>query len=113
MSLNIENFPEQKKPLVKAILKFGNTNRFAKLIGVSRQLVEGWIYTCKLAPPPKYCAQIESMTDGEVTRAELRPDLFEDFQKESLSDKQKLQNCIITLEELAKKLSGNNKKRRK
>ena len=44
---------------------------------ISQRNVWAWLYrnqTC--APPAEYCAAIEAATNGEVTRQQLRPDIF-------------------------------------
>ncbi len=110
MTLKAENFPEQKRPLVNAILKIGNANRFAKLIGVHRQAIDGWLYNCKLAPPVRYCKQIEDAMQGELTRAQLRPDIFGDIDQKELSDTEKLENCIFVLKGIAEKIADTKKR---
>jgi DNA-binding transcriptional regulator YdaS (Cro superfamily) len=103
-----EKFPPNKRPLVMAILKFSNPSKFAKMIGVSRQVVNNWLYNCKHGVPARYCKKIEETTMGEVTRAELRPDIYGKIIQKNSSDKEKLSVCISILEGLSEKI--NNKK---
>ncbi len=109
MTMKIENFPLQKRPLVKAIIKAGNASIFARSIGTTRQVVDGWLYKCKLAPPAKYCRQIEALTDGEINRSELRPDLFGKIEISEKTDSENLETCIFILRGLLDK--ANNKKK--
>jgi DNA-binding transcriptional regulator YdaS (Cro superfamily) len=108
MSINPEKFPPQKQPLIDAIIRCVNVTRFAKSIGVSRQVVSGWLYNRQYAPPPQYCKIIEEVTMGHVTREQLRPDIFGKADEESLSDKQKITACISILESVKETL-GNKK----
>jgi len=108
MSLKSEKFPRQKRPLIDAIIRCVNITRFAKSIGVSRQVLSGWLYNSKYAPPPQYCKKIEEATMGHVTREQLRPDIFGATDEESLSEKQKITACISILESVKDSL-GNKK----
>lgn len=47
----------------------------AAAIGVSKQMVSHW-FTGLREVSPEMCVEIERVTGGEVTRAELRPDIF-------------------------------------
>lgn len=110
MSLNPDRFPKQKKPLIDAINCCITISRFSKSIGVSRQVVDGWLYTSKLAPPAKYCKKIEEVTMGNITREHLRPDLFGEIKNDILSEKDKLAACISILEGVKESLASNTKK---
>lgn len=61
--------------LKRAVQKFGSHTAAAKAIGVSQQAV-----TRKLKfggdVPAKWCVPIERATQGEITRHDLRPDLY-------------------------------------
>ena len=48
---------------------------------VTQQAVSWWLTKRGHEVPPEYCRPIEQATDGAVTRAELRPDLFADQQR--------------------------------
>lgn len=48
---------------------------FGESIGSSQSAVTHWINGRYKVPPEKWLA-IEKVTDGQVTRADLRPDLF-------------------------------------
>lgn len=110
--MRIDNYPEQKRPLIEAINKFGSTNSFAKAIGVSRQVVSGWLHICKFSPPAKYCKIIEDVTCGEISRAQLRPDLFGEIECEELTDEQKIEGCIAVMKSVFLKLSEQKKGRK-
>ncbi|WP_454825365.1 Cro/CI family transcriptional regulator [Paraburkholderia xenovorans] len=47
--------------------------QFAESLGVTQGLISQWARG-KALPPPKRCVAIERLTQGEVTRKELRPD---------------------------------------
>jgi DNA-binding transcriptional regulator YdaS (Cro superfamily) len=46
---------------------------FAKRLGVSRNLVYQWVNNIRPVAA-RHCPRIEALTDGQVTRPELRPD---------------------------------------
>jgi DNA-binding transcriptional regulator YdaS (Cro superfamily) len=60
-------------PLQKAIDIAGSQVNLGRLIGVHQQVVHSWK---KRRVPAERAVQIERVTNGLVTRAELRPDLF-------------------------------------
>lgn len=105
MNLIPDRFPEQKRPLVEAIISCMSISKFAKSIGVSRQTVDGWLYISKLAPPPKYCKKIEEATLGSITREQLRPDIFGEIDKKSLTPQQKLEKAIFMAKDALNDLS--------
>jgi len=57
----------------KAIQHFGTQGELAKQIGISQVAVSKWK---KNGIPPNRAIQIEQLTNGEITRQELRPDFF-------------------------------------
>jgi|APSaa5957512576_1039674.scaffolds.fasta_scaffold201868_2 DNA-binding transcriptional regulator YdaS (Cro superfamily) len=57
----------------KAIQYFGTQGELAKQIGISQVAVSKWM---KNGIPPNRAIQIEQLTNGEITRQELRPDFF-------------------------------------
>lgn len=59
--------------LKAAITLLGGTYQAAKLMGIKPPAISGWI-SGNRPVPPKRCVQIEQLTDGAVTRADLRPD---------------------------------------
>ena len=69
-------------PIEKAIELAGGTSALAKLIGVnSPQVVSNWVARKRV--PPKYCAAVERATEGQVTRQDLRPELWGDVVMQS------------------------------
>lgn len=106
MSLKKEKFPEQKHPLVEAILEFGSVNRFAKSLGISRQVVNGWLHISALAPPVRHCKTIEELTGGKITRSHLRPDIFGGIEADTLNTQQKIEKCIIILNGLSDEIDS-------
>lgn len=62
------------RSLEKAIERAGGLKKFADTLGVSPQVVHNWRKRKNV--PVDRCAAIEEATDGEVTREQLRPDIF-------------------------------------
>jgi DNA-binding transcriptional regulator YdaS (Cro superfamily) len=63
--------------LQKAIGILGGQSHLAAQLGVVQSAVAGWIK--RGAVPVKYCPGIERITQGEVTRRDLRPDDWQDI----------------------------------
>lgn len=59
--------------LDRAIKMFGKQGVFASALGITSPSISEWR---KRKVPPARCAQIEHLTGGEVTKEELRPDLW-------------------------------------
>lgn len=60
-------------PLQRAIRKLGSQKALADALGVRSPSVSEWK---SRGVPAERCAQIEAATGGEVTRYELRPEIF-------------------------------------
>jgi DNA-binding transcriptional regulator YdaS (Cro superfamily) len=68
--------PRKQNPGIKrAIEMFGTQTALARRIGVGQNVISYWLYEAKDVPP-KRAVQIEAVTNGEVSRKELRPDLW-------------------------------------
>jgi DNA-binding transcriptional regulator YdaS (Cro superfamily) len=104
--LIIEDFEEKKQPLVKAIIQAGSRIRFAKLVGVSRQFVDIWLRKDSKGPPLKHCIKIEKITFGQVTRSQLRPDIFGEEESYSDSLTQKVSRGIVVLNDILYELNN-------
>ncbi len=74
-----------KTPLQKAIEITGSQKALAALIGVSHQTIWAWIERGTLIPPDK-CVAIEQVTEGKVTRKNLRHDDWEAIWPELKTD---------------------------
>ena len=61
------------KAIDRAIKKAGGPSALARELGVSPQAVCNW---SKRGVPPERVIDIEAAVDGEVTRYELRSDIF-------------------------------------
>jgi DNA-binding transcriptional regulator YdaS (Cro superfamily) len=109
-NLTTDNFPIHKRPLVKAILHFENISKFAKSVGATRQTVSGWLYNCKMGVPPRYCKKIEEITLGQITRKQLRPDVYGNSDHSEPSDKEKLSLCISLLNDVSNNLKPSKRK---
>ena len=66
---------KQNPGIFRAVEIFGSQTALAKRIGVGQGVVSYWLNSAKQVPP-KRAVQIEAVTNGEVTRKELRPDLW-------------------------------------
>lgn len=62
--------------LLRAIHYFGSQARLARALGVVPMAVSNWK---KRGLPVAWAPEIERATQGAVTRAELRPDVFGDL----------------------------------
>lgn len=62
------------KSLKTAIDAFGTQQKLAAALGVKQQYISYWL---RNRVPAEWCRKIEDVTDGAVTRADLRPDLFD------------------------------------
>lgn len=62
------------KRLKKAIKIIGSQNKLATLCKVSQQAVAGWIAWGNV--PARHALTIEKATNGQVTRHDLRPDIY-------------------------------------
>ena len=69
---------EQEKAIERAIAIFGAQNLLAKELGVSKMAVCHWRKNGSV--PIERCPDIERLTGGQVTRAQLRPDIFGDLE---------------------------------
>lgn len=59
-------------PYEKALEIVGGVSAMAKIFGVTPWAASKWRYRV----PAERCLKIEEVTDGAVTRQDLRPDLF-------------------------------------
>lgn len=69
--------PRKQNPAVKrAVEIFGSQTALAQRLGVGQNVISYWLNEAKQVPP-KRAVQLEAVTNGEVTRKELRPDLWQ------------------------------------
>jgi len=59
----------------KAVSQLGGQAKLAEAIGTTQSFVSQWV-TGRRPIPATWCRAIERATGGEVTRADLRPDVF-------------------------------------
>jgi DNA-binding transcriptional regulator YdaS (Cro superfamily) len=59
----------------RAVQAAGGVSNLARAIGVTAPSVHQWITEVRPVPPGR-CISIEQATSGDVTRYELRPDIF-------------------------------------
>lgn len=63
--------PDPYKRITKML---GSQSELARLLGLSQQTVNFWFVSRRV--PAEHCRRIEALTDGRVTRYQLRPDVF-------------------------------------
>jgi len=59
----------------RAVEIVGTQTELARRIGATQGQVSHWVVGFKPVPPNR-CIPIEKATEGQVTRYELRPDIF-------------------------------------
>lgn len=67
------------KAIHQAVALVGTQSGLAKQLGVPRASVWQWMHIPQTLVPPKHCAKIESITNGQVSRQALRPDDWQDY----------------------------------
>lgn len=60
-------------PIEVAAQRVGSQAELARRLGVTRQAVSQWLWPGR-AVPIEHCLAIEQVTEGAVTRRDLRPD---------------------------------------
>ncbi|AUX61634.1 helix-turn-helix domain-containing protein [Simonsiella muelleri] len=74
----------------KAIGLFGSQAEFARILEIKRMNIQHW-KRGNVEVPVKRCVQIEKLTDGVVTRRDLRPDdyweIWPDLAKDETPEK--------------------------
>jgi len=65
------------KGIEKAIKIFGNQNRMALALGVTRQAVHSW-HTKKCKISPAKAIELSRLTKGKVRPFDVRPDIYPD-----------------------------------
>lgn len=61
-------------PVAKAAEIVGGQSTLARLLGVKPQAVQKWCATGKV--PPLRALAVEAACNGQITRHELRPDMY-------------------------------------
>jgi DNA-binding transcriptional regulator YdaS (Cro superfamily) len=72
----IEENDTPPEPLSEAITAAGGVSKLASLIGVRQNVISNWRTRGQV--PAEHCLSIEQAVHGQVTRYELRPDVFGD-----------------------------------
>lgn len=65
---------DTKDPLTRAIDIFGSQQALADALTIKSPSISGWRQSGRV--PAERCAAIEQLTNGQVTRNDLRPDVF-------------------------------------
>ncbi len=70
--MNERTTPRDPNPVTRAIAFAGGAQQVAKKLRVSHQAVHKWRHRL----PAARVLDLEALADGQVTRHELRPDLY-------------------------------------
>lgn len=62
--------------LVRAVNHVGSQKALADKLGVTQSVVWYWLEKSKRGCPAEYVLKVEEVTDGAVTRHDLRPDIW-------------------------------------
>lgn len=76
MIVLMEQSPTGIEALSRAVKRFPTQVEFAKAIGVPQSRVSEVLRGQGRGIPAEWCPKIESATDGDVRRWQLRPDLW-------------------------------------
>lgn len=74
-------FPHMKptSPINKAVEIVGSQNKLAKILGKRQSVIWAWLKRGYISA--EYAIPIEHATGGQVTRHELRPDIYPEEEK--------------------------------
>lgn len=62
-------------PVLKKIIQFfGSQRHLARKLNLTQAAIHGWIKRSRV--PAKWAKKIEKLTNNEITRQQIRPDLF-------------------------------------
>ena len=68
---------KQEKALMKVIEKVGSARRLANILGCSPSYISNWTSGYRKVPI-KYVKKIVELSEGQVKRKDLRPDVYDD-----------------------------------
>lgn len=68
---------KQNKAILKLVQKYGSLTALANRIGVSRGSVAHWLYGRRKVSV-KLVKKIIELSEGELTREDIRPDVYKD-----------------------------------
>lgn len=71
--------PDDKEALDRAIELFGSASEMAKQLGYESGSMAIRQWQSRKSVPPRAAKKIEQLLNGQVTRAELCPDVFGDI----------------------------------
>lgn len=66
----------KREALRKAIEIAGGQTTLANALKIRQNRVSNWLNRDQQVVPAEFCISIEKITDGAVTRYDLRPDIF-------------------------------------
>lgn len=83
MLYHIDMTTNQPSAIKRAVELLGSQLALAKALGVTPVTVNQWVRpngaNSSRPVPPKQCVRIEALTNGQVSRRDLRPDDWQDI----------------------------------
>ena len=64
----------QDTPIARALRIIGGQHKCASIFGVHQSTIAQWV--ARKSVPARHCRRIEFLTDGRVTRYQMRPEIF-------------------------------------
>lgn len=74
--MNYDQEMKQRQAVSKIIDKVGSSKKLAELLGISRPYVANFLAADRPIPL-KYIRKLVELSDGEVKKKDLRPDLYD------------------------------------
>ena len=68
---------KQDKALLRIVNKVGSMKKLADILGCHKSNIGKWIRKERILPL-KYLKKLIELSEGEVTKEDLRPDVYED-----------------------------------
>lgn len=72
------NTDQRREALRKATEIVGGQTAMARALSIGQSRVSNWLNRDQQGAPAEFCIAIETLTEGAVTRYQLRPDIFGD-----------------------------------
>lgn len=65
-----------KQALARAVEIVGSQVKMAKGLNTDQPRIHHWLYRSKIGCPPQFAIPIEMLTEGQIKRWQLRPDIY-------------------------------------
>jgi DNA-binding transcriptional regulator YdaS (Cro superfamily) len=102
-----QKLKSDKSKFILALNIIGGVAPLSEILKIKRQTIYAWLSPKRIRPIPEalYCEAIEKATKGQVTKEELRPDIFNEI-KEFPSPEQSLKKGISLIRQAFNELHG-------